>query len=296
MTRLEVTVAFTGGKTIEAACVLISDRPFKEDVAFSLAAFMEVTGCSAARYEQTAQYDYLPPVRRVVIEGSGGKRRVDFEYSGEVGGWGAAIKDGVRCLNYQSAWRPFELTEDVDLHINSVKPEKGWLVITGLLKDGFLAVETVVKENSLSELTAAYGLFMVNTEKCVRASGESLSAYCVSSKEEAAVKEACRVYDDILTFYHGTLYPPLEGENRVLISLSEEENTGGYFTPDVHHRGVLLFYLLYKVYGEKAVARLLTIFQQLPAPKTTEKYLAAVREYNAGIARDIEKALELVVF
>lgn len=190
MTRLEVTVAFTGGKTIEAACVLISDRPFKEDVAFSLAAFMEVTGCSAARYEQTAQYDYLPPVRRVVIEGSGGKRRVDFEYSGEVGGWGAAIKDGVRCLNYQSAWRPFELTEDVDLHINSVKPEKGWLVITGLLKDGFLAAETVVKENSLSELTAAYGLFIVNTEKCVRASGESLSAYCVSSKEEGAVKEA----------------------------------------------------------------------------------------------------------
>lgn len=66
--------------------------------------------------------------------------------------------------------------------------------------------------------------------------------------------------------------------------------------PDVHHRGVLLFYLLYKVYGEKAVAHLLTIFQQLPLPKTTEKYLAAVREYNAGIARDIEKALEMVAF
>lgn len=380
MTRLETTAAFPRENMIEVKASLISDRPFDGDISFSLAASMEVTAGFAARYEETAQYGYMPPIRRVVIEGSGGEKRLDFEYRGEVSGWGALVNDSVQCLNYQSAWRPFDLSENIGLHINRAADGKGRLALNGSLKDGFWTVETAVRENSQPELAAAYGFFMVNDDKCVKASGARLAAYCVSPAEEPAIKEACRVYDDILDFYHKALYPPLGGEERALISLSREDYTGGYFTPkvilstampgdmkrlahwlahetahswcmgapmdwndwlnettaewsallwelnkgnkalferkieeargrlvkggvikppdgsrppDVHHRGVLLFYLLYKVYGQKAVARLLTIFQQLPLPKTTEKYLAAVRDHDPDIARDIEKALEL---
>lgn len=62
--------------------------------------------------------------------------------------------------------------------------------------------------------------------------------------------------------------------------------------PDVHQRGTILFYLLYQKYGQQALFHLLRIYQKLSLPKTTEKFLDAVRLTHPAIAAQIQHNLD----
>ena len=65
----------------------------------------------------------------------------------------------------------------------------------------------------------------------------------------------------------------------------------GAAPPDVHERGTILFYHLYKKYGREAIARLLRLYQTLPLPRTTEAFLAALSPLSPQIAADIDRNL-----